>query len=54
MIEYCREQCPNILFDNIIMNDIREGCEAKAVFPKQFLQNCLLRHAGNEIRNKIE
>lgn len=47
------EQCPKTLGNQVVIAELRKGCEEKLVISEEFLQNCLVNSAGGEIMNRI-
>ncbi|XP_021699947.1 F-actin-uncapping protein LRRC16A isoform X3 [Aedes aegypti] len=47
------EQCPITLGNQMVITELRKGCEEKFVISEEFLQNCLVNNAGGEIMNRI-
>lgn len=47
------EQCPKTLGNQVVLTELRKGCEEKMIISEEFLQNCLINSAGSEIMNRI-
>lgn len=47
------EQCPKTLGNQLVITDLRKSCEERLIISDEFLQNCIVNSAGNEIMNKI-
>lgn len=47
------EQCPKTLGNQVVIAELRKGCEERLIISEEFLQNCLVNSAGGEIMNRI-
>ncbi|KAL5287829.1 crml-1 family protein [Megaselia abdita] len=53
MIRTGIEQCPMTLGSLNVITDLRKNLSERLVISEDFLQNCVVNNAGNEIMNKI-
>lgn len=47
------EQCPKTLGNQVVIAELRKGCEERLIISEEFLQYCLVNSAGGEIMNRI-
>ncbi|XP_055620495.1 F-actin-uncapping protein LRRC16A isoform X3 [Toxorhynchites rutilus septentrionalis] len=47
------EQCPKTLGNQLVLAELRKGCEERLIISEEFLQSCLVNSAGGEIMNRI-
>ncbi|KFB41587.1 AGAP004841-PA-like protein [Anopheles sinensis] len=47
------EQCPKTLGSQVVLSELRKGCEERLTISEEFLQSCLVNSAGGEVMNRI-
>uniref|UniRef100_A0A182IZP5 Uncharacterized protein n=1 Tax=Anopheles atroparvus TaxID=41427 RepID=A0A182IZP5_ANOAO len=47
------EQCPKTLGSQVVLTELRKGCEERLTISEEFLQSCLVNSAGGEVMNRI-
>ncbi|XP_052861645.1 F-actin-uncapping protein LRRC16A [Anopheles cruzii] len=47
------EQCPKTLGSQVVLSELRKGCEERLTISEEFLQSCLVHSAGGEVMNRI-
>ena len=53
MLKCAEDQCPTILEDKTVQNDIRMNCKEKAILDKEFTQSVIMQSVRTDIINKI-
>ncbi|XP_050312347.1 F-actin-uncapping protein LRRC16A isoform X3 [Anthonomus grandis grandis] len=53
MLKTCREQCPYVLRDDQVVQDIKKECKKKKQIPLDFVQSCVRHQAGVDIMNRL-
>lgn len=54
MLKCAEDQCPHVLAEANIQEDIRHNCREKSQVSPEFVQTCVLEQAGTDIMNKVK
>ncbi|KYB28825.1 Leucine-rich repeat-containing protein 16A-like Protein [Tribolium castaneum] len=53
MLKCCKEQCPYILHDEQVVQEIKKSCKNKKQIPLDFVMTCVKQQAGVDIMNRL-
>lgn len=51
---FSEERCPNLMGDEDLKQEIREGCIERAGVSSEFVKHCVMDIAGADIINKLK
>ncbi len=54
VLELTEEKCPNLMGDNSLREEMKEGCVDKSGIPPEFVRHCVMDLAGTDIINKLK
>lgn len=53
MLKVCKEQCPYVLRDSTVVQEIKKECKNKKQIPLEFVTTCIKQQAGIDIMHRI-
>lgn len=54
MLKCCKEQCPYVLHDEEVIQEIRKECKKQKQIPLDLVANSIKQQAGIDIMNRIK